>query len=1162
MPVDSPSWRIVRYDGDAPERLLRIRDETRVQAVVRHLLALECVALVGPPLSQKTALLADIIGELENLAYFRALYVNLWRTRSNDEATFFTSVGELISQGLGIAVDPPTGRIDNARAFQNFLEGCLNRQDRHLALMIDHLQALPHDLVHSLLLALRATYMERSEDAPTRLVAVVSGSMNLVGLSSGPTSPFNIAKPVVAAEIDRVQSRALAEATLSAHHCQVSPAALDRIVELVGGDRYLLPMLCAWSADAVQSHRVPKVTRSVVDRSVRRLWQVRDSQTPIREAIRLIEEDPDTLLDVLDILDNGPLPRSRSRQMVSRTGTDRLRLSGAILLSDGHYAIKNRVYREALASHFTADRVGHILRIAGRWDEAIDYLTPRMAAHLPDLPRTLTALTGSSLASTPASLGLRPDGRPLAKRELLQEAQPVRGHGARPQLLEAIVQSIYATDTLAQGFAMLARGLQAGFSLDQVDIYRVKASHGVLERVYPPLTGDEAPVTIDLHDRDGVEARMVQYGNYALRGSRDEARLVVALMAQERPIGLVTVDRFVENRDLHQAPADLPELLRFTTHASVALQNVTVRAAYRQIGQAVLSAGTVEPTLNLVLEAVSEALGCEFATLYALDPGNLGLEMVAGVGRLWSRDWQEMACFARTSDHPAVSSLRDQRLIIMRGTDRRLDSAIVGRFGLHDHMRVFLPLQAGGQQLGTLEVGYSKVFKTALNQEGRRTLSAFADQVAIAVHNMQLLQRTDEALARRVDELEKLRSSSLAVSSTLDLDAVLSRILTDVQALFPHTETTVWGYDPETEQLTVLQSSLTDRTYLEQQLGHNSVTGQAVVTRRPQAHHDSASMADGANPDPEAALGLQDMVVVPLISHDRVLGTINLYTYTASPPVGKESVEGVLTAFAAQAAVAIDNARLHQEELARQRLEEELAVARQIQRSMLPKRVPFVPGWSFADFYQAARIVGGDFYDFYDLPGKPARLGMLIADVADKGVPAALFMALSRTILRSTALSGRGPEAALLRANDLILEDSESDLFLSAFYGVLDLAKGRMQYVNAGHNPPLWYRATQGDMVELRGKGIVLGVFEDISLEERRVDLASGDVVVFYTDGVTEALSADGEFFGQERLEAVVGASAAGSAQEVLQAITGALYDFAGDTEQFDDITCFVLKRE
>ena len=255
------------------------------------------------------------------------------------------------------------------------------------------------------------------------------------------------------------------------------------------------------------------------------------------------------------------------------------------------------------------------------------------------------------------------------------------------------------------------------------------------------------------------------------------------------------------------------------------------------------------------------------------------------------------------------------------------------------------------------------------------------------------------------------------------------------------------------------------------------------------------------------------------------------------------------------------NARLHKEEVRLQRLEEELAVGREIQRSLLPAALPTADGWQFSDVYRPARHVGGDMYDYFKLPIGEERLGLVIGDVAGKGVPAALFMATSRTLIRSAGMAGLTPASTLAEANRLILQDSPSDLFLSAFYGVLDTSNGRFVYANAGHNPPLWFRHSTNEFQELTARGVVLCVVDKISLEEKSIDLASGDILVLYTDGVTEAVDARYEEFGLRRLQQVVAANREKSASDVLEAIVEAVTAYVGDAEQPDDLTLAVIKR-
>lgn len=307
------------------------------------------------------------------------------------------------------------------------------------------------------------------------------------------------------------------------------------------------------------------------------------------------------------------------------------------------------------------------------------------------------------------------------------------------------------------------------------------------------------------------------------------------------------------------------------------------------------------------------------------------------------------------------------------------------------------------------------------------------------------------------------------------------------------------------------------------------------------------------------AEGFRGYVVVPLIVEGQAIGALLLNT--RQPRLLSEDELRFLRLMANQAAIAVDGLRLRQEEAQRRRLHEELAFGRQIQLSMLPKQNPSLPGWQIDAVYQAARMVGGDFYDFFDLPGEPRRLGMLIADVADKGVPAALFMALSRTVIRTTALSGRGAAAALLRANQLILNDSQSDLFLSAFYGILEPATGRLLYANAGHNRPLWYRAATGAVQELRARGIILGVFEGITIEERRIVVEPDDVLLFYTDGIPEGLNAEERMLGMQRLADVLKHNVHRDAQAISNAIIEVYNQFTAGTEQSDDVTFFVVKR-
>ncbi|MBN1146194.1 MAG: SpoIIE family protein phosphatase [Anaerolineales bacterium] len=310
------------------------------------------------------------------------------------------------------------------------------------------------------------------------------------------------------------------------------------------------------------------------------------------------------------------------------------------------------------------------------------------------------------------------------------------------------------------------------------------------------------------------------------------------------------------------------------------------------------------------------------------------------------------------------------------------------------------------------------------------------------------------------------------------------------------------------------------------------------------------------------------LAIAPLIADDQTLGAMLL---TSSKPWDLDfGNQRFLSLLANQAAIAINQARMQQIELARQRMEAELDMGQNIQRSMLSLSLPSVPGWEFAAYNQPARQLGGDFYDIFRLPGDKERWGIVIADVVGKGVPAALIMVLCRTILRATVISARTPVSVMRRTNKLIRSDSGryrlgdyqdmESIFISAVYATLEPESGAVIYVNAGHNRPLWLRSG-GEIEELGARGIVLGLFAKLDLQQRQLRLAPGDSLVFYTDGITEATNAEGEPFGDQRLQKALEACRADSAQEITDALVGAVSQFVGGAEQSDDLTLFVVRR-
>nr|WP_319377023.1 SpoIIE family protein phosphatase [uncultured Methanoregula sp.] len=241
----------------------------------------------------------------------------------------------------------------------------------------------------------------------------------------------------------------------------------------------------------------------------------------------------------------------------------------------------------------------------------------------------------------------------------------------------------------------------------------------------------------------------------------------------------------------------------------------------------------------------------------------------------------------------------------------------------------------------------------------------------------------------------------------------------------------------------------------------------------------------------------------------------------------------------------------------------ELQIAAEIQRNFLPENIPKTEGFDIAAKSIMAKEVGGDFFDILPLeviPMNKNRTGVMIADVSGKGVPAALFMALSRIVVRVTATWFKKPSQVISFANPIIAENSKTGMFVTLFYGIIDKETMTLTYVNAGHNPPIVLRQKSGEIDELTLTGVAVGALEDAKYEQQEVALSSGDVVVLYTDGITEAVNDREEMFDVSRLVEIIRRTGHLSSQEIVNEIIGAVTTFSENQPQFDDITLMVVK--
>jgi serine phosphatase RsbU (regulator of sigma subunit) len=306
------------------------------------------------------------------------------------------------------------------------------------------------------------------------------------------------------------------------------------------------------------------------------------------------------------------------------------------------------------------------------------------------------------------------------------------------------------------------------------------------------------------------------------------------------------------------------------------------------------------------------------------------------------------------------------------------------------------------------------------------------------------------------------------------------------------------------------------------------------------------------------SLGLE--LILPLTSQKKLIGWLGL-----GPRLGGHDYStddrSLLANLSAQAGPAVRVAQLvkmrQEDALKQERLEHEMRVARQIQYALLPNHLPDLQGWKVASYYQPARAVGGDFYDFLFL--EDGRIAVFIGDVTDKGVPAALVMATTRSLLRAAALQVIDPGRVLEEVNELLLPDIPSGMFVTCLFGLLDPSTGHVRFANAGHNLPVLRRDRRA--VEIRATGMPLGLMPDMKYEEKAFEILPGECILLYSDGLVEAHNPEREMFGFGRMRDMA-ASEWDDASSIIQCLLTTLKNFTGDDwEQEDDVTLVALKR-
>lgn len=649
--------------------------------------------------------------------------------------------------------------------------------------------------------------------------------------------------------------------------------------------------------------------------------------------------------------------------------------------------------------------------------------------------------------------------------------------------------------------------------------------------------------------------------------------IAAPLRAGDRRLGVLTLAHHTTGRYGTESRA---MTATFASYAAVAIENTRlyqetqelarISTVMLRVAEATRSLTTLDGVLETVVHLAPKLIGAARCAILLRDEPSAPFAPAAAYGI--SPDQQDTFRQWRIApgDEPAFDDLclnKTPLFIYDVATDSRLSGLVPWAIGFESLL--LLPLLAQGEVLGAMMIDYQSDWNEfgpvgTLHDERLATIQGIALQTAAAIENARLREsRQEEAYVSAA-----LLQVAQAVASLNDLNDILSTIVRITPILVGVERCLIFLWDDERATFRATQSYGIPRdmakTLLAQRYGPGDFSLlDAVRERNRLVIYDPA---DGKASIPSNLAPIytrnRSLLAVPLSVKGDVLGVMLLEEAGPSRRLRERRLE-IITGITQQAALAVQNDRLQQEKAERERLERELQLAREIQQTFMPAHSPDLPGWELAFGWHAARQVAGDFYDFFELPDQ--RMGLVIADVADKGMPAALFMALTRTLMRAAALEETSPAAALARVNDLLTPDAQGGMFVTLFYAILSLETGELTYANAGHNRPLLLRSGTGKLEQLAKGAMALGVMEGIRHEERVASLEPGDYVIFYTDGVTEAFSPEGETYEEKRLRAMIHAAAGSSAQEMLEGIDDSVAAFIGDAAPSDDRTTMVLRR-
>ena len=752
-------------------------------------------------------------------------------------------------------------------------------------------------------------------------------------------------------------------------------------------------------------------------------------------------------------------------------------------------------------------------------------------------------------------------------------------------LVAEVSRSVNSTLDLRQMLQDASNLIHDRFGYPHVSFFTVHPTRGVVE--YEAGSGKRSQAmqtySIPLEESPGIIPWVAREGHSILANDVSEeprykpspmpprntqAELCVPLLYGDRVLGVLDIQASRRNAFTED------DRILFETVAGTIASSIRNADLYRseqwrrRVGDSLREvAGLlseyvgVEESLESILTELERNLPIDVSAIWLLDEGELYLAAAHGA------DPAVIEAARRASPEASEALfglLAATEPIVRKPGDPLWPSGLAAGYG-KDYSALGAPLRVSDQPVGLIALAHHTAGR--YGHEAQAMTATFASYAAVAIENARLYDQAQEQAYASAALLQVAQ----AVASLGTLDEILGTTLRTMPILVGIERAALYLWDP-LEGIYIPSKEFGLPSEAKEQIWDcNFPAGQFPILDAARERgtpvvrilraHDKPKEWPQFKPARSNGAALREgqclLIAVPLVIKAEHFGVLLLEEAQGARRFRTRRLE-IINGVAQQMALAIQSDRLQGEMVVRERLETEVNLARQIQRTFIPDKLPTYEGWELAGRWETARQVGGDFYDVIELPGN--KVGLFIADVADKGMPAALFMALTRTLVRAAVLQTDSPARALRQVNDLLIPDTSQGMFVTAVYAVLDLDAHTFTYANAGHNPPLWIRR-DGSLQPLTRTGIALGIIEDQDITERTIQIKPGETVLLYTDGITEAFAPSDEMYGEARLRETLRSAEAGSITGLLDEVQSSVKDFMDSAALSDDMTLLAVKR-